>query len=273
MPLLLYAIRPALSSPLPKVTGLFGSSAVMQLQDRDIEALYSTIDSRVFNQKDIQKKAKTDLKWIITHAKHYEEIIDAASDTQNITLLPMKFGTIFQSKETLKSMMQEKYDFFSGKLAALDGKREWAVTVSVDEERLRHHLAETNDKARRKKSAAGAMPRGAAYFEEMELQSLLERIAEEEIEKQREDISNSLSEHTEAVQSNAPLSREMLLLAGKESGERRMVLNTACLVRREREQEFRGQIDILKEEGEAFTISCTGPWPPYNFVSAVAVAQ
>ena len=52
-----------------------------------------------------------------------------------------------------------------------------------------------------------------------------------------------------------------------------MVLNGAYLVRRERENELAQVAGSLRERWSAsgFELELTGPWPPYNFVSASAM--
>jgi hypothetical protein len=260
MGLYLYAIREIGGNKI-RARGI-DNAQVFSVPYKKIEAIVSNVDSKKFGSKEIAKRAKEDIAWIVKHAKIHEKVLEASMclGTQNYASIPMVFGTIFKTQKKLEEVLKKEYNRFNGALQKLSGKQEWSVKVYVDEKALKNSLKKRDKSILSQLDALKTLPLGVDYFEELAIDEKLDESLAKEHEKYLKIFIKSLKLYSTDSFEGKILAKEM---TGKES---EMLLNSANLVKEEKVNDFKKAVDKLKRINSAFKFECTGPWPPYNFV-------
>jgi Gas vesicle synthesis protein GvpL/GvpF len=163
----------------------------------------------------------------------HETVVEAAMEQGPV--LPMRAGSSFASEAELRDAVRDRTEQFQAALARVEGHVELGVRALLDVEAS--------------VDAAGTRPGrgpGTAY--------LLDRL---ERARSVERLAATIHEPL------AVLAREATWRLGATEPCR---LVAAYLIHRSRVEHFRARVAEL-EEGQAATIVCTGPWPPYSFVA------
>jgi Gas vesicle synthesis protein GvpL/GvpF len=168
-------------------------------------------------------------------------------------IVPLRFGTIYRSREQVERMLQARDEEFVATLARVRGHVELGVKVWADPATLERTLEEGQEEP-----AAGGV--GAAYLK----QRRREQERTRELTIRGAEIADEAHRRLAAVAaeavSNRPQPRE---LTGRSEI---MLLNGAYLVR-DGEDRFRTEVERLAAEhaGLGVEYELTGPWPPHNF--------
>jgi hypothetical protein len=265
--LYLYCIRNS-GGTTTRTIGVDGKSRVFTVPYKDIDAVVSTVDLKKYSSKVLAKKAKEDVKWIIKHVEKHERVIEHAmgfvshkSEILNLkSLIPMKFGLIFEKQQNLEDILKKEYRKFKKLLVRLAGKQEWNVKVYAKEAVLKEKLMSTEKKVQTRIKRTQSLPRGADYFGELEVRKELDTVMQKNIDKLSKKFSKFLSSLVLESRINKVLPGE---LRGRSD---RMVLNSAYLIRENKVHDFVQEIKKLQKLNPEFVFEYTGPWPPYNFV-------
>jgi hypothetical protein len=171
------------------------------------------------------------------------------------TVLPMSFGTIFQTEADVVEFLRSTGTAFRGVLDCIRGKVELGLKVVWDRERAVEKLQREEDAIRGLVEEITADGRRATYFARLRLARLIESALDARAAQILSSVSDAL----------APLS--VSSRPNKVVGDN-MILSTAYLVERRREEEFDDAVrDLGRRHGPDLVFRRTGPWPPYNFVN------
>ncbi|MFD9220532.1 GvpL/GvpF family gas vesicle protein [Streptomyces sp. NPDC060064] len=167
------------------------------------------------------------------------------------TVLPLRFGGISPDDETLTAVLAEREDHYLDRLSALDGKTEYNVKATHDEEAVLHRVL-ADDPGLRAMAEAGRTAQGASHEQKMQLG---ERIA----------AAVQLRETRDADLVRATLegSAEEVSAGPQSTG---WLMNLSFLVIRERGADFLNAVDELRRQQPHLALTVTGPLPPYSFV-------
>jgi hypothetical protein len=253
-----------------------GSTGVFVFPRGRIEAIVSSVDPTDYQGEEIQIKAKDDLDWIVTHAKRHEAVLEevmGSGETLQV-LIPMKFGTIFTSKETLEQMMKEQEGNFVNLLEQLEGMQEWNIRIDANMYEI-NKATEQMPQYKQAKHRALQAPKGMDYFEEMKAQDLFSALTQDYVEDLRQRVTKSLEGFVYEFRENHINTQDLheALLEAQEKGsgrvleERHPMLHRAYLIKQERASEFHTQIQGLQRAFPELIIERSGPWPPYNFLT------
>lgn len=260
----LYCIREKTGDEKSLGRGVDKKRSVFCVSCDDLEAVVSEISLKDFASDEIQKRSLEDLKWIKEKAEFHESVIEKAMGKEKkISVIPMKFGTIFESVEKLKSVLQSNYSKFENILKKLKGKQEWSVKIYLKSpEALREGLKDQNTGVQSLQDSLDSIPEGLAYFKEKELEDMLEESFREALFTYRESFFSRLKEFTISSNRGKVLEKELT------GASHPMVLNGIFLVPQESIEDFKIGVDQLAQEAGAkgFHFEYSGPWPPYNFV-------
>jgi hypothetical protein len=213
------------------VTDSFPGSATTGLHGAPLRAIECGPVRAVVSEHAVAPEPGEDLLW--AHERVVEELMEGA------TILPMRFGTTVEGPEALIAMLEQRREEFN---AALEGVR-GAVELSVRAELP--SVAEPED-AELPLTAEHSGP-GTAY--------LLERAySQRRGEEAAELIHRPL----------AALARRSMRKGG--GGDPR-AFKAAYLVDEGTVKAFGARVDRLNATLVDIKVSCTGPWPPYSFVS------
>jgi len=180
------------------------------------------------------------LDWLATASVAHQRAIQAIA--QHADILPARFGTVFRDQESLGAHIQQHLKQISSDFKRLKDAEEWGVKV--------FEAAPT----------ATAVPKvssGKEYL--MAKAALLPKKKSTQIPA--EEMANFQSALSGIIQESAPAGRIS-------SGQRGLVFQTSVLVKRGNRRRFESVLKKFSRKwAETRRIECTGPWPPYSFVS------
>ena len=169
-------------------------------------------------------------------------------------VLPVRFGTVLAGDERVASVLLERQAVLRADLAHVDGCVELGLRVLWEPPATAEAVAVLRDPLQ-----AGAPDRPQTPG----VQYLLRRAAEEQerqaVRKQGEALANHLSR---SLRAGAVDVRQSVLQT------ERLLLTAAFLVRRSEAAAFVAAVERLRGEYSQLAFLCSGPWPPYHFMSA-----
>ena len=265
--LYLYCIREKTKgAPVISERGIDGKGEVFTLAYRELEAVVSKISLEEFTSEEIQKKAQEDMSWIKEKAIIHEKIIEEAMkvDDKVLSLIPMRFGIIFNDRERLEKTLSQDYSSIKEVLERIKDKQEWSVKVYLkDRKKIEQAIKEKNEVIKEKEKEIASLSEGMAFFMEQELKDVISEEMDKELDNIAEDLFESLSKQAVASVKSKILDKEL-------TGRREpMILNLACLVPKKKIENFKTEAQCLNEQiqSKGFYLEYSGPWPVYNFTS------
>ena len=157
------------------------------------------------------------------------------------TLLPFKFGTVFESDEALRLAIRNNKKTFADSIAKLRGKSEMHIKVTVREGAAIAELLQV-------------LPHkaGGEYLTRLKAQASRDR--------ERQSRARALS-----VQVNKLLNplQEEITCKKVEAG---MVLDIAHLIDSDGVEKYQSRYSSALRQFKDVEISISGPWPPYHFM-------
>jgi hypothetical protein len=195
-----------------------------------------------------------DLDWVAACATAHEAVVEHVA--AGATTIPLKLFTLFNSDERARAHIAKLRPAIDRAVARVAGRQEWGVRVHLDEARARRVQRE-----RATKATAGVTS-GTRFLllKKQEQQAIREALA-----RGRADVDATFE--TLAQASDDARRRQPDNVDGT-----RLILDAAFLLPRRRLPAFkrlaRERATRLAEHG--YTLTLSGPWPPYNFVGGTA---
>ena len=214
--------------PMEAVTGIFGNQ-VFLYPASDLAVVVSEHDPSV----NLNQKSAVD---------HAHVIADCFKHS---TVLPFRFGTVYQDDETLRRSIRTNQRNFLSNLDRLRGKAEMHLKVTLDD------------------CCRDFIPTGVAQRVGKEYLSNLREVAS----RQRERQTKARSVSTQMHRMFSPLDEE-ITCRRMDSGK--MLLDIAHLIDHkcvERYQNKYSSASLLLKDCQ---MQLSGPWPPYHFVHRLA---
>jgi len=184
----------------------------------------------------------------------FARVIEALS--QQLTLLPVRFGTFIKSDEIANKLLINHYDSFFRNLQKVEDKCEFGLKVLYDHDTFIKKISA--------KAAADIDPR--EYFSTTTIHTnyLLEKIKKNKLEdtllKYVEQLIEDISLHL--IQIN-PDSKFTKMVTNS------ILLDAAFLIKKSKKDEFIQAIEVFNQEHKDLQFLLTGSWPPYSFVDIV----
>ncbi len=235
--LYLYGLVDTAMAPAPRVAGLEGQPVFLIGCDK-LAAAVSRLD---------RGWPAADWANVVLHFEVLQSFMDLGA------ILPLRFGAAFSNVDRLRSHIDSRRDAYEAQLQKLRGKAEFNIAVSPCEEEFQ----ET--------PPIGAMNEfsgpGTRYLSGMLAAALETRRRQSQAQKIADLITSALGPKFEA---DAPKPDA----AGGKFG-----VSIAFLVPVQRIACFTTRLSILMAAYPKLSISCTGPWPPFSFVTAAPHSQ
>jgi len=225
---------------------------------RGLYAVTSKVKESKFGEEGL-KKNMADLEWVKANASTHEKIIEQVM--ANADVIPFKFGTLFNTDDSLRAMLEEYSEEFKTILRKLENKQEWGVKIYCDTDKLKESVINNESEILKIEGEIKSSPPGKAFFLEKKKTELLAQEVNRKINEYSQESFQLLEELSFEARINKLLPKEVT------EREDDMVLNSAFLVGKNEVGDFINMVDTLKMhyENKEFFIDCTGPWPPYNF--------
>ncbi|MCX4825474.1 GvpL/GvpF family gas vesicle protein [Streptomyces sp. NBC_01142] len=166
-------------------------------------------------------------------------------------VLPMRFGGISPDDDAVTAVLGEREDHFLERLKVLDGRVEYNVKATHDEEAVLHQvLAEVPEV--RALSEANRAEGGGSYERKLQLGEMVVAAVKQREVRDATLVEQVLGEVAENI-SHGPQSSGWLA-------------NISFLVDRERSELFVAAVQTLLREQPQLVLQLNGPLPPYSFV-------
>lgn len=222
---------------------------------RELAAVVSMVELSEFSGPSAASRME-DLQWIGPRAWRHQSIIEKTM--QSSPVLPLHFGTIFHSFESLEERLRRHHGEILKFLLHTSGKEEWSVKGLISLERAREVLC--NQKLAEAADSLSPSP-GTRHFQEQRLRMAAERSLNQWLQDLSEGISRNLIELGTEIRMRKIFPRGLL------GDDRDMFLNWAILVPRELTLDVHACLECANAEYSRYdaSFSIGGPWPPYSF--------
>lgn len=235
----IYAITDHSRAAMPATPGL-EDAPPLSIPYREIAAVVSA--------HSMEKIAPTQ-----TYLWCHEAVVEALMADR--TVLPVRFGTVVSGEAAVQALLAAHYDGLVANLKRVCGRVELGLRTLWDGVEGR---ASTPGRSEQVAQRGSGMD-GRSY--------LLARLEEErqtQVWRQRAEVL-AAELHGSLAHLAVESTYQVLMTP-------RMLLVAAYLIERDRMTVFQRMVNALKITHPTLDLLCTGPWPPYSFVTAGAVA-
>jgi Gas vesicle synthesis protein GvpL/GvpF len=179
------------------------------------------------------------LDWLAEASVAHQRAVSGIAS--QVEILPTRLGTIFRNEASLRRHVSERIRELKRDIARVRGADEWGVKVFVVPQPV----------------AVEKVRSGRDYLKAKAV--LLPKRREHGVE------DGEMAKFEKELQKVASESAEIGSVSG---GQRGLAFQSSVLVKRNNQKQFQS---VLRKYSEMWAnkrrIECTGPWPPYSFVS------
>lgn len=238
-----------------KEAGIDDISPLLTLEYNGVVAVIGEVDAGEFNDQNLQS-----MEWVGQRAYRHAALVEKIMGSSSV--LPVKFGTIFDSAESLTRLLTQHRERIVEFLEKLRDKSEWSVKAYLDEERAGSTVSAENPAIQERIATMSSAP-GARYLQQKQVDVMLDAALRVWVADQIRNMGDALAGH--AVES-----AELRLLSSEASGRtERMIFNGSFLLADPALPAFKAVLSALHQDG--LTLELKGPWPPYSFCPDLGV--
>jgi hypothetical protein len=169
----------------------------------------------------------------------YEHLQVVSGCFKRGTVLPFRFGTVFETEEGLRQSLRVNRKTFLASVAQLRGKAEM---------RLRVMLRDVTTQGTELPPSAGA-----AYLSSLH--------AKASVDRERQSRARTVSQQVHRVFN--PLQEE---ISCKKTAKGELMLDIAHLIESESVPKYQNRLNAVQRQLPQCQVVLTGPWPPYHFM-------
>lgn len=207
------------------------------------------------------KKNFSEIQWVETNSREHIRVISVAMKFGAV--IPVKFGTIFNTKASLKKFVTDYSDSLIENFHHVKEKEEWSVKIYCNRKVLCKQIDELSEEIAKLEKTIMASSPGKAYL----LKGKKTELIENEMDKLCRNYGQKYYDEFNNLSESANIDN---LLPKEYSGRQdTMILNATFLVSENKSIDFINTVNKLAKESAnlGFCIEATGPWPPFNFIS------
>jgi hypothetical protein len=239
------------SARAPRVAGLRGlpGSAPVRALDagRGLWLVVASVPEAQFGEAALEQQLG-DLDWVGAIALAHDRVVGKFLGKA----APARLLTLFRSDERAIEDVRKRAREVTRLLDRLDGRVEWGVRLTLDEQAaLRRATAGVE---------RGPLSSGAAFLQRKKRLRDVQRDLELDARKQADALFESLAAAAADARRRPPLTEEAAA---------RLLLDAAYLVPSSRGKRFRAEAQKHERRlgAAGYTLTLSGPFAPYNFVS------
>ncbi len=208
------------------------------------------------------QQGSADLPWLSKVAIRHNQIIAALSMQQAV--LPMRLGTMFQSRDSLLARLKPYEPQAADFLRGLGNRQEWAAKLYIEKERRDATVPLLACPAVNRAlldKPAGAHGGGTQYLAAQGLRLRRRRRVDTAANTAAATIEDRLGAVADACRRLRPLPHVFT------NRPEKMAWNAAFLLSRLQLGAFQAAAEQLRREfaPDGLIVEVTGPWPPYHF--------
>jgi len=166
-------------------------------------------------------------------------------------VLPMRFGSVAPDDDTVTGVLAERADHYKERLRALEGKVEYNIKATHQEEAVLHRVMSENSEIRAM-TEANRRSGGGSYEERLRLGEMVVAAVKAREAEDAAELQSALEPAAAAVS------------AGPESTG--WLLNVSFLVARDAAESFLAEVEQVRKSHPHIELRVNGPLPPYSFV-------
>ncbi|MDO8551898.1 MAG: GvpL/GvpF family gas vesicle protein, partial [bacterium] len=231
----------------PALRGVDERYPVVALEQAGMVAVIGEVDTGEFCDQNLQA-----LPWVGPRACRHETVVERIMGASPV--LPVKFGTIFRSRTSLKEFLGRHREGIVRVLDDLHDKAEWSVKGYLIEEKARPILAAADPAIQSRVAALSPSP-GARYLQQKQLDAMIEAALHAGVARVTHDLHEVLALHAVA-------STELRCHASAVTGRPDlMVFNRSFLVTPEALPNFRAAVSDQQHAHKVtgLTLELRGP--------------
>ena len=224
------------------ISKLIGVDRFAKVEFLDCDGVFCSI-SRVSALEFEEHLARNmeNLDWLAEASVAHQRVIAAiARETE---ILPARLGTVFRTEASLCKHVEKRVRAFKRDFARIKGADEWGVKV--------FELGRTLSKLPKVRSGRDYLQAKAALLPAHR--------------KTKADDGNEIAKFESALER---IAAETAPAGNVTRGQRGLAFQTTLLVHRSKQRKLESLLEKFARDWAAERrIECTGPWPPYSFVS------
>ena len=179
----------------------------------------------------------------LTQAAVREHARVVSSCFERTTVLPFRFGTIFENDEALRKAVRANRKQFMASVSKLRGKAEMHIKVLVKDGLMRNAM----DNIELPNSTGGE------YLAQLQIQA----------SRQRDRQTKARAVTTQVNKLFHPLEEEV---SCRRTEEGKMSLDIAHLIEHKSIEKYQNRVSSAAIQLKGCEIAISGPWPPYHFM-------
>ncbi|MCE7793267.1 GvpL/GvpF family gas vesicle protein [Salipaludibacillus sp. CUR1] len=261
-----YAFVPADEASKEKLGQLKGIDPQHEIDfyiTEGLAAVICKVSADDFSEDNFKRNVE-DMKWLQERAYHHHELMNRLH--QVFTVLPLKFGTIYEHNERLSEVMKTYNSQMKVILEEVKGKEEWNLKVFADRDVFSKSVLENNQVIEEKKREISNLSKGKQFFARKKLDQFINDEIQAHIKRKTETIHEELKK----LSKNAEVKKNWdQKITGREDD---MAWNCVYLLEtgddvNSFKQILRSYQEKSDEENEGLRFESTGPWPAYHFAN------
>lgn len=166
-------------------------------------------------------------------------------------VLPMRFGSVAPDDSAVTGVLAERAEHYEERLRALDGRVEYNIKATHDEEAVLHHVMAQNPEIRAL-ADANRQAGGGSYENKIQLGEMVAAAVKGKEAEDATTLERALEPDADAVS------------VGPESTG--WLANVSFLVKRDSAEEFLAAVERARRDMPHLEVRVNGPLPPYSFV-------
>lgn len=187
------------------------------------------------------------------HLAAHHEVLKRLMAGSN-AVLPVTFGTVAVGRKAVYQILSRNNKDVLDTLRRVTGCVEMGLRVTWDVPNIFEYFVDTHPELRAARDQFVSARRAPSQDDKIELGRLFDRLLGEDRETNAARVEEVLVPHCVETKRNT-------------SRNEREVVNLACLVKRERQEEFEAAVfEAAKFFDDRYAFDFNGPWPPHNFV-------
>jgi len=198
---------------------------------------------------------KADLVANQANAITFADVIEILA--QQYTLLPMRFGSVMESADSVSMMLERNYEEIQKNLQKVENKVEYGLKIFCNSEKLREQIKPKSEELILSPGKPDSETSNHSIYRDYVNNKLKEHRLEELLLAY---IDSVIAQITEKI------NQLSAVLKFKKIVTETTIIDAVFLLDKEQENNLIQAIDDFKNQFNALNFVLTGPWPPYNFV-------
>lgn len=200
-------------------------------------------------------------RWLLAH----QRVVDEAAEAFG-TPIPFRFHTILPGDDdTVREWLDGIRAEARAHLDELSGRREYRISLHLDEEQLEDMLAAEDEELRSLRARTESASEGTSFLLEKQYDQRLRKRVNEHRQELLEELRQQIAPHVERAE---VLGRRRATIEGVDAGDE-PAQRVATLAREEEVDALGAALDEVAAT-PGVEIEFTGPWPPYTFAPEFA---